>query len=73
MADLATFHRVAPRGSGRTALMAALAKALAEPARIKSQWASLSPSQRALAEAILQRGDRAALRTLREQPRPPGP
>jgi hypothetical protein len=63
---LAAYHKATSGGTGKAALVAALAKTLADPAHIRAQWSSLSPGQRALAEAILRRGNRASLRTLRE-------
>jgi len=66
VAALANFHRVAPRGAGRSALIAALARTLADGGRIRAQWEGLSASQRALGEAVLQRPNHATLRSLRE-------
>ena len=63
---LANYHRLALRDTSKNALTAALAKALVDPARIKAQWEGLSRGQRALVEAVLQRGGQAAVRTLRD-------
>ena len=65
--NIATFHGLAPKGAKlKGPMVTSLAKILPVRERVLEKWASLSKSERALAEGILRRGGQASVRALRE-------